>query len=66
MNISSDMYSVDTPVHDFIFNRNNATDFNLLVVEYPSIPSLNEEVEEVLIPNRSSSLTIRKNEYRDR
>ncbi|WP_346879030.1 hypothetical protein [Clostridium sp. UBA7791] len=66
MNIASDMYSVDTPVHDFIFNRNNATDFNLLVVEYPSIPSINEEIEEVLIPNRSSSLTIRKNEYRDR
>ncbi|WP_346913745.1 hypothetical protein [Clostridium sp.] len=66
MNISSNTYSTDTPVHDFIFNRNYATDFNLLVSEYPNIPSLNEEVEEVLIPNRSSSLTIRKNEYRDR
>lgn len=66
MNIASDMYSTDTPVHDFIFNRNNATDFNLLVSEYPSIPSINEEIEEVLIPNRNSLLTIRKNEYRDR
>lgn len=66
MNISSNTYSTDTPTHDFIFNRSYATDFNLLVSEYPSIPSINEEIEEVLIPNRSSSLTIRKNEYRDR
>lgn len=66
MNISSNTYSTDTPVHDFIFNRSYATDFNLLVSEYPSIPSINEEIEEVLIPNRSSSLTIKKNEYRDR
>lgn len=66
MIIASNIHSLDTEVHDFFFNRNYATDFNLVVAEYPSIPSLNEEIEEVLVPNRSSSLTIRKNEYRDR
>lgn len=66
MNIASDMYSVDTPVHDFRFNRSYATDFNLLVGEYPSIPSLNEEVEEVLIPGTGKILTTKKNEYIDR
>lgn len=53
--------------YELIFNNKNCyKDLNLAVAEYPVIPQLNEDVEEIPIENRNGSLIIKKGTYKNR
>lgn len=59
-------YSADMLEYQLQFNGWDAKDFDLGVAEYPSIPRVNEDIENIEIEGRSGSLTIRKGTYKDR
>lgn len=50
----------------FIYNKNRSEEYNLAVAEYPSIPRLQEDCEDILVEGKSSSYTVLKGTYRDR
>lgn len=48
------------------FNNNTNFDFNLFLENYPSIPIINEEYEEIRVEGRNGSLYINKGTYEDK
>ncbi|MDU7150124.1 MAG: phage tail family protein [Clostridium sp.] len=52
--------------YEIFFNGNKSSYYGLLVSEYPTIPCINEEVEEVNIEGRNGSLLIKKGTYKNR
>ena len=52
--------------YDMFFNGYYCTYWGCGIAEYPSIPRVNEEVEDIEVDGRSGSLTIKKGTYRDR
>lgn len=51
---------------EIVFNGCSSLDMNLRLTEYPVIPQLNEEYEEVKIDGRSGTLYINKGTYENR
>lgn len=52
--------------YELFFNNKYCTNYGLFISEYPTIPKINEEVEEVEVEGRNGSLTVRKGTYKDR
>lgn len=58
--------SVELKEYEILFNGVKSSYYGLLVSSYPTIPCLNEEVEEVEVEGRNGSLIIKKGTYRNR
>lgn len=58
--------SVELEEYEILFNGKKSSYYGLLVSEYPTIPSINEDVEEIEIEGRSGSLLIKKGTYKNR
>lgn len=52
--------------YEIMFNGAKSSYYGLLVSEYPTIPCVNEDVEEVEIEGRNGSLLIKKGTYKNR
>lgn len=64
--LSTDGFLMDSLEYMLYFNGKYAQQFQLAVSEYPSIPQLNEDVEEIEIEGRSGNLIVKKGTYKDR
>jgi phage-related protein len=62
----SDEQSIELKEFEIMFNKNKSSYYGLLVSEYPTIPSIKEEVEEVENGSRNGSLLIKKGRYKNR
>lgn len=58
--------SVELKEYEILFNGAKSSYYGLLVSSYPTIPCLNEDVEEVEVEGRNGSLIIKKGTYRNR
>lgn len=58
--------TVDLKEFEIMFNGKKSSYYGLLVSSYPTIPCLNEDVEEVEIEGRNGSLIIKKGTYKNR
>lgn len=52
--------------YEMFFNRYYSSYWGLGVAEYPTIPRLNEVIEDIELDGRNSSLTIKSGTYKDR
>lgn len=51
---------------EIFFNCNSSYNMNLRLTEYPTIPRLNEEYEDIPVEGKNGNLTINKGTYKDR
>lgn len=58
--------TVDLKEFEIMFNGRKSSYYGLLISEYPTIPCVNEEFEEVDIEGRNGSLLIKKGTYKNR
>lgn len=58
--------TVELKEYEIIFNGAKSSYYGLLISEYPIIPSINEDVEEVEIEGRNGNLLIKKGTYKNR
>lgn len=52
--------------YELFFNNEYCTNYGLFISEYPTIPKINEDIEEIDVEGRNGSLTIKKGTYKDR
>lgn len=58
--------TVDLKEFEIMFNGKKSSYYGLLVSEYPTIPCVNEEFEEVPMERRNGNLLIKKGTYKNR